>query len=126
MSLACGLAHCDPQGSNRLMNFSEFVLKYRCALLESFGDVQGSPQSEFTRLVNVNGVGRTKRQLESFVAPRLLTIRAPGAETAFGNFRSIWPKFVIRKSVRLRINVAVSEDSIAVLAVQSPLSLRHR
>jgi hypothetical protein len=53
-----------------------------------------------------------------------VTIRADGAETAFGNFR-VRPKFVIRKSVRLRINLAVGEDSIAVLTIQSPLSLRH-
>ena len=64
--------------------------------------------------------------MESFVESRLVTIRAAGAETAFGNFRSVRPEFVVRKRVRLRINVAVGEDSIAVLTIQGPLSLRHR
>jgi hypothetical protein len=64
---------------------------------------------------------RSQRQLESFVKSRLVAIRTNCAETTFWNFRSIRPEFVIRKSARLRVNFAVLEYSIAVLAVQSPL-----
>jgi hypothetical protein len=35
------------------------------------------------------------------------------------------PEFIIRKRVRLRVNFTVGEDSIAVLTIQSPLSLRQ-
>jgi hypothetical protein len=70
--------------------------------------------------------GQTKHQLKSFVTPRLLAIRTDGAETALGNFRSVWPEFIIRKRMRLRVNFTVGEDSVAVLTIESPLSLRHR
>jgi hypothetical protein len=54
-----------------------------------------------------------------------MTVRTNGIETALGNFRSVRPEFVIRKRVRLNVNFAVGEYSIAVLAVQSPLGLRQ-
>jgi hypothetical protein len=63
--------------------------------------------------------------LKSFVKPRLVTEGTDRGETALGHFRSVWPEFVIRKSARLRVNFAVDEHPVAVLAVQSPLSLRH-
>ena len=72
-----------------------------------------------------DGFSRTKRQLKSFVKPRLVAVRTDRGETALGHFRSVWPEFVIGKSVRLRVNFAVGEHPIAILAVQSPLSLRH-
>jgi hypothetical protein len=76
-------------------------------------------------LVNVYSVGRTQCQLKSFVESRLVTIRADGAKTALGHFRSIWPEFVVRKCVRPDVNIAVSEYSIAILTVQGPLRLGH-
>jgi hypothetical protein len=60
---------------------------------------------------------RSKRQLESFVKSRLMAIRTNCAETTFWHFRSVRPQFVIRKSARLRVNFAVAEYSIAILAV---------
>ena len=76
------------------------------------------------RLETVHGFG-AKRQLKSFVPSRLMTMGTNGIQTALGNFRSVGPEVVIRKHARLRFNSTVSEYTIAVLAVQRPLSLRH-
>jgi hypothetical protein len=63
--------------------------------------------------------------LKPFIESRLVAVRANGLQTALGHFRSVRAKFVIRKCVRLNVNLAVREYPIAVLAVQSPLRLRH-
>jgi hypothetical protein len=63
--------------------------------------------------------------LKPFIESRLVAVRTNGLETALGHFRSVRPKFVIRKCVRLNVNFAVREYLIAILAVQSPLRLRH-
>jgi hypothetical protein len=52
-------------------------------------------------------------------------MRTDRFKPSLGNFRSVRPEFVIRKGVRPNVNFAVGEYSIAVLAVQSPLGLRH-
>jgi hypothetical protein len=82
-------------------------------------------ESEYKGLSKVHSVDRTKRQLKPFVKAGLVTVRTDRFKTPLGNFRSVRPKFVIRKRVRPNVNLAVSEYSIAVLAVQSPLGLRH-
>jgi len=82
-------------------------------------------ESELRGLAKVHSVDRTKRQLKPFVKAELVTVRTDRFKTPLGNFRSVRPEFVIRKRVRLNVNFAVSEYSIAVLAVQSPLGLRH-
>ncbi len=63
--------------------------------------------------------------MKPFIESRLVAVRTNGLETALGHFRSVRPKFVIRKCVRLNVNFAVREYPIAILAVQSPLRLRH-
>jgi hypothetical protein len=63
--------------------------------------------------------------LKPFVKAGLVTVRTDRFKPSLGNFRSVRPEFVIRKRVRPNVNLAVSEYSIAVLAVQSPLGLRH-
>jgi hypothetical protein len=50
-----------------------------------------------------------------------VAIRANCAETTFWHFRSIRPKFIKGKCVRLDVYFAMLEYPIAVLAVQSPL-----
>jgi hypothetical protein len=64
---------------------------------------------------------RSQRQSESFVKSRLVAIRTNCAETTFWHFRSIRPKFIKGKCVRLDVYFAMLEYPIAVLAVQSPL-----
>lgn len=54
-----------------------------------------------------------------------MAVRTERCETNRGHFRSVWPEFVIRKGVRLRVNLAAGEHPVAVLTVQSPLSLTH-
>jgi len=87
----------------------------------------GSSLTEGTAKILEEGDGfsGTKRQLKSFVESRLVAVWTNGLETALRNFRSVWPEFVIGKGVRLRVNFAVGEHPIAVLVVQSPMSLRH-
>ena len=68
-------------------------------------------------LKKVHRVRRAKGQLKSFVESRLVAVRTDRLETALGNFRSVGPKLVIRKCVRLGVNLTVAEYSVAVLAV---------
>jgi hypothetical protein len=82
-------------------------------------------ESEYKGLAKVHSVDWTKRQLKPFVKAGLVTVRTDRFEACLGNFRSVRPEFVIRKRVRPNVNFAVGEYSIAVLAVQSPLGLRH-
>jgi hypothetical protein len=82
-------------------------------------------ESEYKGLAKVHSVDWTKRQLKPFVKAGLVTVRTNRFEACLGNFRSVRPEFVIRKRVRPNVNFAVGEYSIAVLAVQSPLGLRH-
>ena len=54
-----------------------------------------------------------------------MTVETNGLETTLRNFRAVRPQFVIWKGVRPDVNFAVSEYSIAILTVQSPLRLGH-
>ena len=76
-------------------------------------------------LEKIHSFNTAKRQLKSLVKSRLVTVLTNYVQTALGHFGSIRPEFVIRKRVGLNVNFAVAEYSIAVLAVQSPLRLRH-
>ena len=81
-----------------------------------FPDRGASTRTVQFSLGKVQSVGWTKRQLKSFVKSRLVTIRTNRVETALGNFRSVRPKFVVRKGVRANVNFAVAEYSVAILA----------
>ena len=66
---------------------------------------------------------RRVHKLKTLIAGRLLAMRAGYGRTALGNLRSVRPKRIVKKSVGLRFNLAVAEDFLAILAIQSPL--RH-
>jgi hypothetical protein len=76
-----------------------------------------------SRDANTNFSFRRVHQLKSLVGARLLAVRTIHNCAVFGNFRSVRPKRIVKKSVGLRFNLTVAEYSIAVLAVQNPL--RH-
>ena len=71
-----------------------------------------------------SGLFRRVRKLKALIGGRLLAMRTGCGRTALGNFRSVRPKRIVKKSVGLRFNLTVAECSIAVRAVQSPV--RHR
>jgi hypothetical protein len=64
---------------------------------------------------------RAVHQFESLVCRSLAAMRTLNAQPTFGKLWSVWPQFVVKKTVGLRLYFAVRKIFAAVSTTQDPV-----
>jgi hypothetical protein len=64
---------------------------------------------------------RAVHQFKTLVGRSLLTVGTLNAQPTFGKLWSVWPQFVVKKTVGLRLYFAVTETFVAIPTTQDPV-----